>query len=115
MSDWSSDVCSSDLPPSFLAFEECTRRQQSSAAEQGIDVRDGLDHMGHGFRACCHAARRIYDQTRIGRLPELPEGLEIACPSIAGTVIVAGIPAGEGDFLVAEPADRKSTRLNSSH
>src|SRR3546814_2692954 len=95
ISDWSSDVCSSDLTGTDAAVDQLAAQLDDEAAEDGgIDMgRDldiaadaGLEVRGELFQL--RGAQRVRARDRGGRLA-----------------------AVRGDDRV----DRKSTRLNSSH
>src|SRR3546814_10801307 len=86
ISDWSSDVCSSDLP--FLEVEGPPREVERAA---------------HQINLACHArCQRRAAERDVG----LPFGFE---PHAGDINLVAG------PQMDVEAEDRKSTRLNSSH
>src|SRR3546814_1582854 len=91
ISDWSSDVCSSDLPRVDLGAQPVDHRLTLGQGRPVLDRRDGERPARPGRLLGLAGERR---QRRLGdpRLGDQPPALE------AGVV-----------------ADRKSTRLNSSH
>src|SRR3546814_8515907 len=102
ISDWSSDVCSSDLPgadPFFmnrssglgivLDGEQRTEQQHRPYARHGEQTRQGLPPCPGDENRYAETYERICQQTH-----EHPPASEQEC---------------------GEQADRKSTRLNSSH
>src|SRR3546814_5063069 len=88
ISDWSSDVCSS------------TRRRLTIMASDEVGVADPQ------ALAQCIAARQAYEF--LGS----PEGEYAVAQAI---VYVATAPKSNATYLAYHAADRKSTRLNSSH
>src|SRR3546814_5184810 len=103
ISDWSSDVCSSDLDD--LEFD---RRGGARAHPVG---RDDLADRQVGARQRRHQDRRIVDRAVI----ILPAMLidDIAGIGDDDHLIIVADLHGQPHLLLA--ADRKSTRLNSSH
>src|SRR3546814_2393438 len=100
ISDWSSDVCSSDLQTATLALE--------SHGGHAAAVRDaaGLDG-GAAGRATRLGVEREEGHPLVGQTVEIGCGHASAGPtSIGAEIAVAGVVRHE---------DRKSTRLNSSH
>src|SRR3546814_1120178 len=99
ISDWSSDVCSSDLPDLAVA-QRGARHQPPVAARRGIEEDE----------------RRVIDRARGARTQaEIDsERHRAADPDIG-----AGLDVREGAIVkpvaAHERPDRKSTRLNSSH
>src|SRR3546814_9715865 len=99
ISDWSSDVCSSDL---------CPLRLQPDLAQPLLQIFVGGDRLGikvrmRGIDAAFQRPNHIIR-------PEMQEkGYRIARDARAARVGVADAVGGGGQ------ADRKSTRLNSSH
>src|SRR3546814_3709984 len=102
ISDWSSDVCSSDLIESERKTREAERLEQEALLKDAVG----------GIVAAANAgdlAQRI-DTSRIeGVMRELGEGVN----QLLGTVERALGDLGTMLHKLAE--DRKSTRLNSSH
>src|SRR3546814_9721267 len=99
ISDWSSDVCSSDLHANLRAHALAKLLQRLDAGHQsaGLGIRRGIAAIG---------------RQPAGELPHVDISRilrQLAALADAGTVVVPQI---------AEPfdvGDRKSTRLNSSH
>src|SRR3546814_9936987 len=100
ISDWSSDVCSSDLLP---------------AEALGGDA--GADAFARSIDRRCRAGRTDADDQHVVRRP----GIEL----LGVTRRRAGVELGDDlldvhaaladQLAIEEHADRKSTRLNSSH
>src|SRR3546814_5201291 len=127
ISDWSSDVCSSDLPSiPYRSYRlllplrrvadlvECHCRRDRLAVEFAMQDR----------RAPAGERALEGGRERLGRLHRLAMTAEGAGErgEIGAGERCRGDPAGEGAFLVhpdrtidAVVPDRKSTRLNSSH
>src|SRR3546814_3615783 len=98
ISDWSSDVCSSDLVRRELPGELDVHR----VGFTGSRLPGLLPKNQHGFVAFPHVLSRVHEGTwarRMGLPSDQPEG---------------GLIGHVGN-RIARPADRKSTRLNSSH
>src|SRR3546814_7197487 len=91
ISDWSSDVCSSDLP--YLAF--------SALMMAGLDGVQNKIHPGDP------ADKNLYDLP-----PEEDAKIPTVCASLEEAI--AALDA-DREFLTRGGVDRKSTRLNSSH
>src|SRR3546814_8678308 len=92
ISDWSSDVCSSDLQRAFVEFFETGTRHVHLTA-----------HFQHRRRDAAQTQRDGADGTHVG------------CHVLAAGTITARRRAHQHAMLVAQAEDRKSTRLNSSH
>src|SRR3546814_3242951 len=108
ISDWSSDVCSSDLKGQFVVFDKVAARLVGS-----IILPVPTDHT-KGVVLC----RTAYGNVLVGPTAEDQESREDA--STDGDTLrmlrdkgIAMLPALAGVPVTA--ADRKSTRLNSSH
>src|SRR3546814_5132071 len=101
ISDWSSDVCSSDLTQSNGQGHE-TAYAQIVAARLGIDM--------DRIRVLQGDTDMIARGNGTGGSRSIPEG-GVACDRTAEAVIA------KGKRVAAQvlEADRKSTRLNSSH
>src|SRR3546814_48364 len=139
ISDWSSDVCSSDLfARQRTAFEQVV--EPRDGAERQAGALAGLDHAPHGRGI----DRRHRDHDQLGRdlggdlvdvldPAEHRQALQIASAQLGSVVEEAGRLVGTGAAQVAHQrlaglpgaqdqhpdrglvgADRKSTRLNSS-
>src|SRR3546814_1569233 len=99
ISDWSSDVCSSDLNPAAFEVEVLTANRSVA--------RLAMQSKRFGARLAVVADDAVY-----GDLKEAlsGSGIEVA----AGAAAVAEAAARPTDWVMAA-IDRKSTRLNSSH
>src|SRR3546814_7507828 len=95
ISDWSSDVCSSDLLQ--ISDFNIAGLEPVSAFIQ----RQRL----YGRKDADQRADRIHGQMRIG---------DMALNALDGDPHIDGSPSADLHH-VAQPVDRKSTRLNSSH
>src|SRR3546814_6004531 len=104
MSDWSSDVCSSDL--AFLQFINCNSCICQESPPPVTSVR-----VGHArLRPLADAAGVIALEVLVGLVELVPHPGE----HIEEGALLKG--AGHrGDRGLAGVQDRKSTRLNSSH
>src|SRR3546814_8901013 len=106
ISDWSSDVCSSDLkrPPVLPAWAN-----EHSATLHALQVDYRAQGKGYG-KACLQAlpavARAAWPQIR---------GLELSVDADNDSAIGLYTRLGWVDSGEAYKGDRKSTRLNSSH
>src|SRR3546814_10368677 len=98
ISDWSSDVCSSDLPPAEPEEEEQRDNQPADPEIGGVDSAERLRAHRLGHHHAFLDLDAFEEQVRADERAE--EGAEA----------VEGLAEGQ-----AEMADRKSTRLNSSH
>src|SRR3546814_4073211 len=101
ISDWSSDVCSSDLADAGAAV-----------AAVGIDLQPGLE-IARIHRLACEPGidgQRVADLGRIAQTPADGRGEH-------GRIDIAGRAAAHVDVaaLGKYRRDRKSTRLNSRH
>src|SRR3546814_10471583 len=114
ISDWSSDVCSSDLNCRIglhLLFAE-------QIAEPAAQRRQVTMQAGRLAPGTALAAEPVADQMRV----DLFDACDMRGRAIAGELIEIASRGGDGMDRVAlfitqivEIADRKSTRLNSSH
>src|SRR3546814_3384163 len=126
ISDWSSDVCSSDLHDGYL----CDRRKGSGALVCG--VARGRRSSGHGSCNACrtgktagtkhpHAEEEVGSDVELGGKggcnPVTAQSGVDSWHSPTRMVLYGPLlrPGGKGRNLRAMWADRKSTRLNSSH
>src|SRR3546814_2226626 len=117
ISDWSSDVCSSDLavPPGRTATGTVDRVMIRATGDSWVQVRDAQG---------AALFTRVLREGDVYRVPE-QSGLRLATGNAGALeILVDGTPAPSlGSFgevvrhVLLEPAplDRKSTRLNSSH
>src|SRR3546814_8105977 len=91
ISDWSSDVCSSDLAEAFEPGDARLRRDVG--------------------RAAAIVGLAAFADPHHGEIERMPVALALEVAEIAADLHDAGIGAGLAD----RARDRKSTRLNSSH
>src|SRR3546814_5938550 len=127
ISDWSSDVCSSDLvvrsalqdsglPPQALTLEvtesvlleDVDHAVRTLAALKALGVRMALDDFGTGYSSLSYLDRFPVDIVKIDKT---------FIDSLAGTsqpspLVSALVNLGT---MLGLDVDRKSTRLNSSH
>src|SRR3546814_2236366 len=106
ISDWSSDVCSSDLP--FALFRDGRRRivRGLHAPSQESSIFQPNDEIWHPL-----------DRTASMELSSVSYWRKARAVLAGGAIILRQDP-GQPDFLRSPSyfrADRKSTRLNSSH
>src|SRR3546814_1845158 len=109
ISDWSSDVCSSDLP---------VYRAKSDLFELNLDI-DLTDALTFTSQTAYNddSVYSFQDYNRFNSVPifENTSGLKASGPGTSR----ANEPSRFVDFLpggyYCDPQDRKSTRLNSSH
>src|SRR3546814_9432317 len=107
ISDWSSDVCSSDLARAFgLSIHYHNRKRLPAAIEE---------ELGASYHASVDTLLRISDVVTIhcphtGETHEMVNAARIA--AMKPTAYLINTARGE---IVDEKADRKSTRPNSSH
>src|SRR3546814_10177452 len=111
ISDWSSDVCSSDL----LQLPEFFEQRHRQRAKAGTDFDDDLPRlrMDGANDACDHLriVQKVLAETFLGLVFGFVHGQAswIASCSAARRLPASALP------LPASARDRKSTRLNSSH
>src|SRR3546814_3496268 len=125
ISDWSSDVCSSDLSKDRLANleEELSSLEQESsehtqrwqAEKEKINSEAKLEEQLDAARIELEQAQRNGDLTRAGELsygaiPQLTKQLEEAQAVSQGAMLREEVTNED-----IASVDRKSTRLNSSH
>src|SRR3546814_1803505 len=102
ISDWSSDVCSSDLLPIREAAQRgfCAMhggryrpalRLRADEAQNVVDQNTGIDRLGYNLQLACFCLREV-------------ENVVDQVQKVDG-----------GRMDVGRIGDRKSTRLNSSH
>src|SRR3546814_2688750 len=111
ISDWSSDVCSSDLVTEWRTLPERDRERKFSALaiRQALDKRDNVtdEKRRAAYKLLCKLAGHA-----------TPEGAIMLAPDPTKNTVHCG-PYLETNTLhavISEAAlDRKSTRLNSSH
>src|SRR3546814_1401441 len=108
ISDWSSDVCSSDL----LVIKSIL--SPDDAREAVLRGADGIIVSNHGGRALDHAPATLFV------LPEIVEAIGSKAVVMLdggirrGSDVIKAMDLGAKAGLIGRP-DRKSTRLNSSH
>src|SRR3546814_4347030 len=108
ISDWSSDVCSSDLKRVAVEVESVPLRRQGERAATIERLGILADHAMGGAIALLSKPEALH-------LPR--QGHDVA---VGETVRIARRP-GDGGLIkaaaaeIVAPVDRKSTRLNSSH
>src|SRR3546814_4770167 len=105
ISDWSSDVCSSDLKLGEPAFDEreCRSRGMSYGAPLRVTVRLVIYDRESSTKAIKYVKEQ---EVYMGEVPLMTGN---------GTFIVNGTERVIVSQLHRSPGDRKSTRLNSSH
>src|SRR3546814_8856124 len=116
MSDWSSDVCSSDLASTFY-FDWDSTIPPADAAQSVAFMAENRTRCGWAnFTVVGHTDRSGPDAYNDGlalrrahAIADMMGGAGIP----AGTIAVSGM--GERQPRVQTVEDRKSTRLNSSH
>src|SRR3546814_9980443 len=105
ISDWSSDVCSSDLAEADRAFAAGRIFGARHFGWGAVDIvlEDVVEHPHH-----------VLDKALVA-VPFVP-GFEIEAGEAADCgAIIAEMVAPRGQRYLAAQIDRKSTRLNSSH
>src|SRR3546814_3887596 len=114
ISDWSSDVCSSDLPAPATATGETAglNAQDLNGLADRLQNPDERQKLVDTLRALA-AARDSADGKPADGKPAPPE----AADTDPGSAIVDGVMAQmrRAGSTLAAARDRKSTRLNSSH
>src|SRR3546814_4516698 len=104
ISDWSSDVCSSDLPSGGVTGGESAMLFLSAAF---FSSGAPLDRLG------AHTGTEIF-MAAFARI-RLVMLSGVACSILAACGADGVASPGEGVIVIPAPTDRKSTRLNSSH
>src|SRR3546814_5262479 len=109
ISDWSSDVCSSDLDkleaiPGYNATPSIERFQRV-VAEAGCAIIGQTAELAP-------ADRRLY---AVRDVTATVESIPLITASILSKKLAAGLEGRVMDVKVGNGADRKSTRLHSSH
>src|SRR3546814_9170555 len=117
ISDWSSDVCSSDLDPYDL------RKRGLDERLEPHEIGRALFHLNQrrGFKSNRKAERKSGDDKESGKIATGAKALDIAMEE-DGARTYGEFLAGRKTKRVRMPLggegydlDRKSTRLNSSH
>src|SRR3546814_5816975 len=103
ISDWSSDVCSSDLPPAAVAAQ-VDERPEFPVQPPPAPLTDQVD-------------LQIGAAGREGIAADAAAHIEAGQnPVVVGAIVARHADHADRDAeIVARPGDRKSTRLNSSH
>src|SRR3546814_3901161 len=126
ISDWSSDVCSSDLQPAPQpgagGDDRAVRaRLAAGAARAGMDAVGTVDAAGGATDRGADGTARQAARTALARAPAASRPGRRTRPGAdrAGRRLpaVRGVlqPGRDRADAVADAGDRKSTRLNSSH
>src|SRR3546814_10393340 len=122
ISDWSSDVCSSDLAGHFTASDARFAKKHRELAEQLVHVKTDIVMLE---RQLANSERRITPEL-IERFAQLMrEKLRSDDPALRRfyvKAIVGRVEVGDHQIRISgsskeleHAVDRKSTRLNSSH
>src|SRR3546814_2012831 len=106
ISDWSSDVCSSDLDIGGRISGQRARDLVQRILELGLDV---VAVEGEGDR------RGHVQDDLVTLANHLDAGAGRAFAKLAFLLVHVGADRAAGDRADARAEDRKSTRLNSSH
>src|SRR3546814_5171825 len=101
ISDWSSDVCSSDLSPAHLAS------MIAQAANRVLVISPDLAELAEALVPLCTAVEHIVVLDEPGAETRLPNGGRVRVWRYGDLLEQHGEATSWGD--------RKSTRLNSSH
>src|SRR3546814_4439189 len=113
ISDWSSDVCSSDLPKALgfhLSLEpmRVEHLDEVTAIEQKVQA---FPWTKGNFADGLQAGYGAWVVTQSGRT--LGFCMTMFAPDVAHVLVIAVSPEGQRQGIGSQ--DRKSTRLNSSH
>src|SRR3546814_3837691 len=111
ISDWSSDVCSSDLLIRVLALEWGPEVRVNGISPGPIAGTEGMARLAPDAETRQSHFDRIA-MKRWGKIEEVAESAVFLCSPAAG-YITGTILDCDGGSQIGE--DRKSTRLNSSH
>src|SRR3546814_6201522 len=105
ISDWSSDVCSSDLP--FVSLSNSATSEGGNAQSEGLATID-LRSLGDSRTLVLIDGRRAVSNSA--------QANRVSLSSIPDDFIDrVEIITGGASSIYGSDADRKSTRLNSSH
>src|SRR3546814_7195342 len=134
ISDWSSDVCSSDLEPAQCRTQRRGAARRDRRLRRGVAVEDRVElriavgglaeHIGvgvgrrRGEQAEGRAHRLIAgdgEREIVAEQAELVDGLDVGESAAQSVECLGGVEGGEIAVRAAIEEDRKSTRLNSSH
>src|SRR3546814_9421645 len=99
ISDWSSDVCSSDLDPLDRGKKTFIRRDREFSRGREI-ARDGALILMRYDAEVLHLGQRPFDFAETGPIPQFSLAYSL--------IVIRTVSTGASK-------DRKSTRLNSSH
>src|SRR3546814_7962412 len=99
ISDWSSDVCSSDLAPEDPVLIDIAAALNSSQAANGAWLAGVMTHAGASYD--CQSTADIAAMAEQERAGAVRAAQRLRAAGFAAPVVSVG--------------DRKSTRLNSSH
>src|SRR3546814_7323309 len=114
ISDWSSDVCSSDLDPMQADILDALRRganEDALSLARAATTANPQDPQAH--RALAMALRASGDSD--AALVSIDRAIALAPEDAELHFHRAGYLVGGRQLEAAQAADRKSTRLNSSH
>src|SRR3546814_3610008 len=108
ISDWSSDVCSSDLRAEKEGFVSRCQFHEGYLESLPAEKR-------HDAGTCFLVSQFILDQqSRTGFFREIANRLVVGGP-LASSDLASDVNSPDYDTLLHAWGDRKSTRLNSSH
>src|SRR3546814_9357390 len=103
ISDWSSDVCSSDLLSGIEGFDEELAEELQSRAQEALERREA---------SAREERRGLGVEDAVADMPHLTEAMLVTLGK-AGIKTLDDLADLATDELVAKTRDRKSTRLNS--
>src|SRR3546814_4185116 len=113
ISDWSSDVCSSDLPP---RLRHATNRPSSHPPHEGSPVTIPQPFVSLSHLIDMNASARPFDIAWSDARDEYTwRQFADDVNTNANTLADLGLVKGDIVAMLADSSDRKSTRLNSSH
>src|SRR3546814_8607278 len=118
ISDWSSDVCSSDLLGTILALADYLSRKPAAEGGKVLNVRDVLAYAikAHEIQGC-YALQNSFNRVGLDH---------VILVRLASTAVATHMLGGSREQIINAVShswidngvlrtDRKSTRLNSSH
>src|SRR3546814_5029532 len=103
ISDWSSDVCSSDLYATALSIQAALKRLYHRAS---VVVCFSASNLAHVAKSLGGRVVADHDESGTGERAARETGLQWCMPPDVGT---------DANDMHQARGDRKSTRLNSSH